>query len=335
MAHQGNINLAILGAGRIGRVHARAISANDRATLAAISDPMDEIAAEVAGQFDTVVRGIDDIVADPAVDGVVICTPTDLHAEQIEICARAGKAVFCEKPIDLDADRVRACLQVVDDCDASLMVGFNRRFDPHFMGLKKTILEGRIGKPEMGVITSRDPGAPPADYIKRSGGIFRDMMIHDFDMAVFLMGDLPESVMATGSVLTDPDIEPLGDYDSATAILRWADGRQIAISNSRRAVYGYDQRIEIHGSDGMVTAQNEYPLNIEVATSSGYQRPPLHDFFMTRYVAAYANEIDAFIASMTQTTPEVPNGRDGLNALLIADAALQSAQSGQLVRIFG
>ena len=334
MAHQGKINLAILGAGRIGRVHAKAISGNDRAFLAAISDPVEVVANEVAAQFSTIARGVDEIVADPAIDAVVICTPTDLHADQIEMCARAGKAIFCEKPIDLDVGRVRACLAVVEDCKATLMVGFNRRFDPHFMELKAAIDDGRVGRPEMGIITSRDPGAPPPDYIKRSGGIFRDMMIHDFDMAVFLMGDLPESVMATGSVLTNPDIEPLGDYDSATAILRWADGRQIAISNSRRAVYGYDQRIEIHGSNGMAAAQNEYPVNIVVANASGYTRPPLHDFFMTRYVAAYANEIDAFIASMSASLATVPTGKDGLNALLIADAALKSARTGQAVHIF-
>ena len=335
MVHQGKINLAILGAGRIGRVHARAISGNDRAVLAAISDPLEDVANEVAAQFATVARGVDEIVADPDIDAVVICTPTDLHADQIEICARAGKAVFCEKPIDLDAGRVRACLAVVEACKATLMVGFNRRFDPHFMELKAAIDDGRIGTPEMGVITSRDPGAPPADYIRRSGGIFRDMMIHDFDMAVFLMGGLPETVMASGSVLTDPDIEQLGDYDSATAILRWADGRQLAISNSRRAVYGYDQRIEIHGAQGMVAAQNEYPVNIEIATAAGYTRPPLHDFFMTRYVAAYANEIDAFIASISEKQSSVPTGQDGLNALLIANAALASAKSGRGVEIGG
>ena len=338
MVHQGKINLAILGAGRIGRVHARAISGNDRAVLAAISDPLEDVANEVAAQFATVARGVDEIVADPAIDAVVICTPTDLHADQIEICARAGKAVFCEKPIDLDAGRVRACLAVVEACKATLMVGFNRRFDPHFMELKAAIDDGRIGTPEMGVITSRDPGAPPADYIRRSGGIFRDMMIHDFDMAVFLMGSMPEAVMATGSVLTDKSIEALGDFDSASAVLRWADGRQISISNSRRANYGYDQRVEMHGSLGMAAAENEHPVRIEVATAEGYMRPPLHDFFMTRYIAAYANEINAFISAVDSATSGsesggIPTGIDGLNALLIAEAALESANSGRLVTI--
>ena len=183
------------------------------------------------------------------------------------------------------------------------------------------------------VSSSRDPGAPPAEYIRRSGGIFKDMMIHDFDMAVFLMGDMPVRVMATGSVLTDPAIEPLGDYDSASAILSWADGRQMSISNSRRAVYGYDQRVEVHGSAGMAAAENEYPVGIEVATADGYTRPPLHDFFMTRYVAAYANEINAFVAALGGETGGIPVGRDGLNALLIAEAALESARTGRAVDI--
>ena len=168
------------------------------------------------------------IAAADDIDAVIVCTPTDLHAQQIEQFARAGKAVFCEKPIDLDSARVRTCLDVVNETGTTLMVGFNRRFDPHFMGVKAAIANGSIGTPEMGIITSRDPGAPPADYITRSGGIFKDMMIHDFDMAVFLMGDMPEAVMATGSVLTDKSIEALGDFDSASAVLRWADGRQLS-----------------------------------------------------------------------------------------------------------
>lgn len=329
------IRFAILGAGRIGQVHARAVAGNDDATLAAVFDPVAAAASQISDQYGAALRSVDEIAAADDIDAVVLCTPTDLHAAQIEQFARAGKAVFCEKPIDLDLDRVRDCLKVVDETGATLMVGFNRRFDPHFMGVRQAIESGRIGTPEMGVITSRDPGAPPADYILRSGGIFKDMMIHDFDMAVFLMGDMPSSVLATGSVLTDPEIATLGDYDSASAILRWQDGRQVAISNSRRAVYGYDQRIEIHGSGGMVAAENEHPVRIEVATADGYLRPPLHDFFMTRYVAAYANEINAFIAALGGEKGGIPVGRDGLNALLIAEAARTSAQTGKAVDIAG
>ena len=323
--------LAILGAGRIGQVHARAIASNEMADLGAVFDPVQDAAEAVTSRFGGKIADIDAIVNDASIDAVVLCTPTDMHADQIELFARNGKAIFCEKPIDLDAQRVRACLEVVKETNAKLMVGFNRRYDPHFMALKAAITNGQIGRPEMGVITSRDPAAPPAEYILRSGGIFRDMMIHDIDMAVFLMGGMPVSVMATGAVLTDPNIAHLNDYDSVTAILKWQDGRQVSISNSRRAVYGYDQRIEIHGSDGMVQAQNERPVNIETATGQGYHRVPLHDFFMTRYVQAYANEIDAFISSMTDGDVDIPTGQDGLNALLIADAALESAETGQAV----
>ena len=335
-----SIRFAILGAGRIGQVHARAVDGNDKAVLAAVFDPVEAAAAAVADRYGAEIRSLDDIAAAADIDAVIICTPTDLHAQQIEQFARAGKAVFCEKPIDLDSARVRDCLAVVEQTGATLMVGFNRRFDPHFMGVKAAIERGSIGTPEMGIITSRDPGAPPADYITRSGGIFKDMMIHDFDMAVFLMGDMPESVMATGSVLTDKSIEALGDFDSASAVLRWADGRQLSISNSRRASYGYDQRVEMHGSLGMAAAENEHPVRIEVATAQGYTRPPLHDFFMTRYIAAYANEINAFIAAVGGAEAEaasggIPTGIDGLNALLIAEAALESATTGRLVTIAG
>ena len=333
-----SFRFAILGAGRIGQVHARAVAGNDHAVLAAVYDPVAAAASAISDTYGAAIHTVEEIAAADDIDAVILCTPTDLHAQQIEQFARAGKAVFCEKPIDLYSARVRECLAVVNQTSATLMVGFNRRFDPHFMGVKATIESGRIGTPEMGIIISRDPGAPPADYITRSGGIFKDMMIHDFDMAVFLMGDMPESVMATGSVLTDKAIEPLGDYDSASAVLRWADGRQLLISNSRRASYGYDQRVEMHGSLGMVVAENEHPIQIEVATSEGYMRPPLHDFFMTRYIAAYANEINAFISAVGGATTDseaggIPTGIDGLNALLIAEAALESVNSGRLVTI--
>jgi myo-inositol 2-dehydrogenase/D-chiro-inositol 1-dehydrogenase len=264
---------------------------------------------------------------------VVICTPTDTHADLIERFSKAGKAIFCEKPIDLDVRRVEECLEVVEKTGAALMVGFNRRFDPHFMAVKKAIDDGAIGKVEMVTITSRDPGAPPVDYIKRSGGIFRDMTIHDFDMARFLLGEEPVSVSAHASVLVDKTIGEAGDYDSVSVILETASGRQALISNSRRATYGYDQRIEVHGSKGMVAAENQRPVSIEVANEKGYTRPPLHDFFMTRYTEAYANEIAAFIAALSKGQKAAPSGADGLAALKLADAALTSAREGRTVRL--
>ena len=328
-----SVRIAVLGAGRIGQVHARAIAGHDAAVLTAIADPIAAAADAIAEQYGCDVRTIDEIAASDDVDGVIICTPTDTHADLIEQFARSGKAIFCEKPIDLSVDRVRACLDVVNEAKAVLMVGFNRRFDPHFAALKDAINKGDIGQSEMAVITSRDPGAPPIDYIKRSGGIFRDMTIHDFDMAVFLMDEMPATVQASGSVLVDPAIGEASDYDSASVIMTMASGKQVNISNSRRATYGYDQRIEVHGSKGMVAAENQRPVSIELATASGYARPPLHDFFMTRYIDAYANEITAFVDCIVNGAQPSPNGQDGLNALRIADAALLSAQTGKAVQL--
>ncbi|MGX5666861.1 inositol 2-dehydrogenase [Rhizobium daejeonense] len=317
--------LALLGAGRIGKVHAQAIASDSRAKLVAVVDAVAEAAQAIADQAGCKVSTIDAVLADPEVDAVVICTPTNTHADLIERFAKAGKAIFCEKPIDLDVARAKACLEVVRQTGARVMLGFNRRFDPHFRAVRKTIEDGTIGKVEMVTITSRDPGPPPASYIKVSGGIFRDMTIHDFDMARFLLGEEIVSVTAFGSVLVDPEIGKLGDYDSASIILTTASGRQAMISNSRRASYGYDQRIEVHGSLGAVSAENQRPVSIEIATGNGYTRPPLHDFFMTRYTAAYAAEISAFIDSIVEGTPPSPSAEDGLIALQLADAALRSA----------
>ncbi len=317
--------LALLGAGRIGKVHAQAIASDSRAKLVAVVDAVAEAAQAIADQAGCKVSTIDAVLADPEVDAVVICTPTNTHADLIERFAKAGKAIFCEKPIDLDVARAKACLEVVRQTGARVMLGFNRRFDPHFRAVRKAIEDGTIGNVEMVTITSRDPGPPPASYIKVSGGIFRDMTIHDFDMARFLLGEEIVSVTAFGSVLVDPEIGKLGDYDSASIILTTASGRQAMISNSRRASYGYDQRIEVHGSLGAVSAENQRPVSIEIATGNGYTRPPLHDFFMTRYTAAYAAEISAFIDSIVEGTAPSPSAEDGLIALQLADAALRSA----------
>ena len=327
------VRFGLLGAGRIGKVHAKAISSNPKAQLVAVADAMPKAASDIAAQYDCEVRSIEQILAAGDIDAVVICTPTDTHADLIERFARAGKAIFCEKPIDLNVDRVRACMTVVADTRAKLMVGFNRRFDPHFMAVRAAIAAGKIGEVEMITITSRDPGAPPPTYIKVSGGIFRDMTIHDFDMARFLLGEEVATVYATGSVLVDPEIGKLGDFDSATLVLTTATGKQCMISNSRRATYGYDQRIEVHGSKGMIAAENQRPVSIELANSDGYTRPPLHDFFMTRYTEAYAAEIAAFIGVVAGGADPVPSGADGLAALILAEAALTSVRDGRAVSI--
>ncbi|RWF75865.1 MAG: inositol 2-dehydrogenase [Mesorhizobium sp.] len=327
------LRFALLGAGRIGKVHARAVGSNPQAKLVAVADAFEKAATELAAAYGAEVRSIEAIEEAGDIDAVIICTPTDTHADLIERFAKAGKAIFCEKPIDLDAGRVQECLAVVDNAGATLMVGFNRRFDPHFAAVRKAIDDGAIGTVEMVTITSRDPGPPPLDYIGRSGGIFRDMTIHDFDMARFLLGEEPVAVSAHASVLVDRQIGEAGDFDSVSVILETASGKQCIISNSRRATYGYDQRIEVHGSKGMVAAENQRPVSIELANEKGYTRPPLHDFFMTRYLDAYANEIAAFIAAATSGNKAAPSGKDGLVALRLADAALKSARDGKTVRI--
>ncbi|GHA36556.1 inositol 2-dehydrogenase [Devosia pacifica] len=328
-----SIRFGLLGAGRIGKVHARAVSSNSRAQLVAVADAFEQAASDLAGQYGCEVRSIDAIESAADIDAVIICTPTDTHADLIERFARAGKAIFCEKPIDLIIERVEACLKVVDAEAATLMVGFNRRFDPHFMALKSVIERGEIGAVEMVQIVSRDPGAPPVDYIKRSGGIFRDMTIHDFDMARFLLGEAVETVTAHASNLVDKAIGEAGDFDSASIILTTASGRHASISNSRRATYGYDQRIEVHGAKGAVSAENQRPVSIEIATADGYTRPPLHDFFMTRYTEAYANEISAFVDAVESKSLPTPSGLDGMLALALAEAALKSVKEQRAVKI--
>lgn len=327
------IRFGLLGAGRIGKVHAKAVSGNPDARLVAVADAFPAAAQAIADQYGCEIREIEAIETAGDIDAVVICTPTDTHADLIERFVKAGKAVFCEKPIDLSLARVKACLEVVRARKGTLMVGFNRRFDPHFRAVRAEIDKGAIGAVEMVTITSRDPGAPPLDYIARSGGIFRDMTIHDFDMARFLLGEEIAEVVATAAVLVDPAIGKAGDFDSIQVMLKTASGRQAMISNSRRATYGYDQRIEVHGSKGMVAAENQRPVSIEVASATGYTRPPLHDFFMTRYTEAYAAEIAAFIAALGGKGAASPSGEDGLIALALADAAVRSVTEGRVVKM--
>src|SRR3569623_3447049 len=327
------IRFALLGAGRIGKVHARAVTSNPAAKLVAVADAMAQAAKDIAAQYGCEVRTIEQIAASPDIDAVVICTPTDTHADLIEKFSNAGKAIFCEKPIDLSVKRVEECLKVVAKNKTTLMVGFTRRFDPHFMAVRAAIDAGEIGDVEMVTIVSRDPGAPPIEYVKRSGGIFRDMTIHDFDMARFLLGEEITTVSAQASVLVDKAIGEAGDYDSVSVMLSTASGKHATISNSRRATYGYDQRIEAHGSKGSVAAENQRADSIEVANAKGYTRPPLYDFFMTRYLDAYALEIAAFIAAATSGKKAAPSGAVGLVALALADAAVKSAKEGRAVKV--
>jgi len=327
------LNIGLLGAGRIGITHARAVTALPDARITAVFDPVD--AAAEAAQALTGARraGVEEIMADKDIAAVIVATPTDLHATQVEEAARAGKAIFCEKPIDLSSARAEACLAVVREHNARLMLGFNRRFDPSFARLKAEVEAGAVGKVELVQITSRDPAPPPVDYIKRSGGLFRDMMIHDFDMARFLLGEEVTEVFATGAALVDPAIGAAGDVDTATATLKTASGRIAVITNSRRATYGYDQRLEVHGEKGMIQAGNETATTLTRANASGFTSDPLLDFFMQRYAEAYRLELAAFCRLAAGEDIAVPTGEDGLAALRLADAAVKSLASGQSVRL--
>jgi myo-inositol 2-dehydrogenase/D-chiro-inositol 1-dehydrogenase len=327
------ISFCQFGAGRIGAIHAGNIARHPRARLRRVVDIDANAAARLAEQYGAQASGRTEALADPAIDAVLIASSTDTHAELIAAASRAGKAVFCEKPIDLDRKRVEDCLAIVKETGVTLMVGFNRRFDPNFVKLHEQLRGGRIGRLEMLAITSRDPGPPPLAYIKVSGGLFRDMMIHDLDMARWLLAEEPVEVFAAASCLVDPAIGEAGDVDSAIVTLKTASGTLCQISNSRRASYGYDQRIEAHGEKGMLRAGNIVESTLEYSGSGGIVgEKPLH-FFLERYAEAYRNELDQFIAAVAARTVPPTSGADGLRALVLADAAVESLRSGRSVRL--
>ena len=323
------LDIAVIGAGRIGQIHARNIAAHAGARLVGIADPDSAAAARLAEACASQVITLD---AAFAASAVLIASPTPTHAGFIERAAAAGRAVFCEKPIDLDAARARACIEVAERAGIPLMVGFNRRFDPNFATLKAALNEGAIGAVEVLAITSRDPSPPSPSYVAASGGLFRDMAIHDLDMARFLHGEAVVEVFAAASCLVDPAIADAGDVDTALITLRTASGRLCSISNSRRASYGYDQRIEVHGAAGMLRAGNMVLNTLEQAGPAGFTTAPAQPFFLERYAAAYRAELDEFVAAVTDGRAPRPDGRDGLAALLLADAAAQSLRTGRAVR---
>jgi myo-inositol 2-dehydrogenase/D-chiro-inositol 1-dehydrogenase len=327
------VRFGLLGAGRIGNIHGRNIAAAEGATLVALADSIPEAAKALAKKTGTEVRSAEDIIKAKDIDAVFIGTPTDTHANLIEQAARAGKAVLCEKPVDLDARRIEKCLKVVEKAGTALMIGFNRRFDPNFSALKKRLDANTIGAVEMVTIISRDPAPPPVSYVVRSGGLYRDMMIHDFDMARFLLGEEPVEVHALGSSLVDPAIGEAGDVDTAMVMMRTASGKLCQISNSRRAAYGYDQRIEVHGSKGMLRAGNIHETTVERATKDGFTGDPVQNFFLERYADAYRLELAAFIAAVSKGKQPSPSGYDGLMAQRLADAATKARATGKPVRL--
>jgi myo-inositol 2-dehydrogenase/D-chiro-inositol 1-dehydrogenase len=328
------IAVAQFGAGRIGQIHARNVAAGGEARIKYIIDVNRPAAEGLAAAVGAQVTDADSALADAEIGAVVIATSTDTHADLIEAAARAGKAIFCEKPIDLDLARTKACLKAVAKAAVPLLIGFNRRFDPSFAALKESLDAGRIGKLENLSIISRDPAPPPAGYVARSGGLFRDMMIHDFDMSRWLLGAEPVRVYARGSVLVDPAIGKAGDIDSAVVVLETASGVLCQIVNSRRATFGYDQRIEAFGEKGMLLAGNRDPRSLHLWNDSGMTGEKPHYSFLERYAEAYQVEMAHFFAFVAGREKSLRvTAYDGLRALEVAEAANQSLKSGQAVEL--
>ncbi len=327
------LEFAVFGAGRIGSIHSGNIARRSDARLKYIVDVNAAAAAKLAAMHGARVTDVATALADESIAAVLIASSTDTHADLCIASAKAGKAIFCEKPIDLSLARVDECLKAVRASGVPMLVGFNRRFDPSFASLKARIAQGEIGSVEQVIITSRDPGLPPLDYLKVSGGQFRDMTIHDFDMARWLLGEEPETLYAAASCLVDPAVASVGDVDSCMIVMRTASGRLCHINNSRRATYGYDQRVEVHGVLGRLIAGNVQPTTVELANAASVSADkPLH-FFLQRYAEAYEREMDAFVSAVTKNTPVPVGAEDGRRALVLAETALVSLASGRAEKV--
>ena len=316
----------LVGAGRIGAIHAANVVAHPAAELRYVVDVDAGAARALASTFAASDVALEQALADNAVDAVLIASATHTHIDLIETAAAAAKAIFCEKPIDLDIARVEQCLTSISETESFLMLGFNRRFDPQLEELQRRLREGEIGDLEMVSIVSRDPSPPPLSYLQQSGGLFLDMMIHDFDMARWLLGEEPCELYATASALVDPVVVEAGDVDTALVTLRTTSGRLCSISNSRRAVYGYDQRIEVFGSAGMLRAENETATNLQHFTATGVVSEKPLDFFIERYRVAYQRELASFIEALTRDLGAPVTAEDGWRAQCLAEAAAKSCR---------
>ncbi|MBZ5858041.1 inositol 2-dehydrogenase [Flavihumibacter profundi] len=329
------VNIAILGIGRIGKIHLknmlRHFSGVNVVAVADVNFPADEFKKEFRDIFFSSQPA--DVVSIPEVEAIVICTPTSSHAAMIEMAVKAGKHIFCEKPVDLSLERTRALVEMAKAAGVKLMLGFNRRFDPDFMEARKNIQAGRIGDIQVVKITSRDPGLPPLDYIKNSGGLFMDMAIHDFDMARYMMGKEVKEVYSKGLVLVDKQVADAGDIDTALTTLVFEDGTYAVIDNSRKAIYGYDQRIEIFGNKGMIQVDNNLHNRNIISDANGIHHALPLDFFMDRYAASYLGEMQHFIDALSNNAPLPVTGEDGLKATVIAVAAKKSVAEGRPVLI--
>jgi myo-inositol 2-dehydrogenase/D-chiro-inositol 1-dehydrogenase len=327
------LHFAQFGAGRIGAIHAANLAAHPGASLRYVIDVNRAAAEALAARHGARVSTTEVALADPEVGAVIIASSTDTHAELVIAAARAGKAIFCEKPIDLSLQRTDAAIAAVRASGVPLLVGFNRRFDPSFAELRRRLAAGAIGTVEQVIVTSRDPGLPPLSYLKGSGGQFRDMTIHDFDMAAWLLGEPPVEVFAYGAALVDPAVAELGDIDSCMVLLRTTSGRMAHINNSRRATYGYDQRIEVLGSLGRLIAGNRTPTTVEQADADSVRSDKPFHFFLERYAEAYRAELASFIEAVTTGAPVQVGPDEARAALVLAEAALMSLNEHRPVKV--
>jgi myo-inositol 2-dehydrogenase/D-chiro-inositol 1-dehydrogenase len=323
--------IALLGAGRIGRIHAANALAHPDLTLSHVVDPLAENAEAVARETRAEVASLEAVLADGSVEGVIVASSTDAHLDHCLRAHAAGKAIFCEKPIGLDLGQARVAAGEL--AGARLFLGFNRRFDPNFQALKARLDDGAVGALETLQITSNDPGPPPIAYVKVSGGLFKDMAIHDFDMARWLLGEEPVEVFAWGSVLVDPQIGAAGDIDTARTLLKTASGRLCVIANSRRSGFGYDQRIEAYGSAAMVRAGNALESTVEVWGEAGAAADRFQNFFLDRYREAYRQEMAHFADILAGAAQPSVGYADGVAALALAEAAGESLQTGKPVKL--
>jgi myo-inositol 2-dehydrogenase/D-chiro-inositol 1-dehydrogenase len=327
--------VAVFGAGRIGQIHASNLATLPGVQLRHICDPVSQSAASLAHALGAQVASVDEALSDPAVDAVVIASPTTTHSDLILRAAAAGKHIFCEKPVDLSVARAEACAAAVRQAGVACMIGFQRRFDPTFNALKSRLDSGEIGMPEVLIVTSRDPGAPPVEYLQQSGGIFRDMLIHDFDVFRWILADggRDEAVWlsATGSCLTDPAIARARDIDTAIVSIRTRSGRLCQINTSRRAAYGYDQRFEVLGSTGLLAAGNHRPAEVTRMDADGVKTDNPEAFFLERYRAAYRLEVTHFFEQLQSGGAFRTSVHDGVAAQKLADAAALSFECGQPV----
>lgn len=330
------VQFGVIGAGRIGKVHAENLSFRlPMTTVRAIVDTDCEAARALAERcgIPIVAESAEQIFADPAIDAVVICSPTDTHADLIVQAARTGKHIFCEKPISFHLELIDRALEAVEACGVRLQIGFNRRFDANFARVRHSVASGEIGIPSLMHIISRDPAPPPMAYVRKSGGLFMDMTIHDFDMARFLLGDEVEEVYTAAGVMVDPEIGKAGDLDTAIVVLRFRGGATATIDNSRRAPYGYDQRVEILGSLGKIETDNCYPNQARISTAKSVCRDLPLNFFMERYKQSFVAELGSFANAILNEQETAVRGIDGRITTVMALAARKSYDERRPVKI--